>query len=423
MSFTLNNSKKIDEILSYLFDLNRFGIKVGLDHTVELLNRCENPQNDFQSIHIAGTNGKGSICSMVSSILMAAGYKVGLYSSPHLINFNERIRVNNICISNNEIVSFIQRKRKDIDEIRSTFFETTTAMAFDHFSLNKIDIAVIETGLGGRLDATNVINPIITAITSISLDHREILGNDLIDIAKEKAGIIKKRIPVVMYPQKKSVKSILLKTAIKCNAPVTQINEPLNVLYNKNGTIFKYKNTLYSIPLIGKFQALNALLAIAIVEKINNKITDDTIQKGLSKTIWPGRLQRMSESYPIYYDVAHNQEGICLMLETMKSLYSQKPIGLFVMKGDKELNLISNVLKNKFHTLVVSGGKKFGLLNAEELSKNLNNYNFDEFCINNDFDRALVDIIELAKQTKTPAIIFGSHYIAKPIFDKFGFYN
>ena len=117
MSFTLNNSKKIDEILSYLFDLNRFGIKVGLDHTVELLNRCGDPQNNFQSIHIAGTNGKGSICSMVSSILISAGYKVGLYSSPHLINFNERIRVNNICISNNEIVSFIQRKRKDIPSL------------------------------------------------------------------------------------------------------------------------------------------------------------------------------------------------------------------------------------------------------------------------------------------------------------------
>ena len=423
MSFTLNNSKKIDEILSYLFDLNRFGIKVGLDHTVELLNRCENPQNNFQSIHIAGTNGKGSICSMVSSILMAAGYKVGLYSSPHLINFNERIRINNICITNNEIVSFIQKKRKDIDEIRATFFETTTAMAFDHFSFNEIDIAIVETGLGGRLDATNVINPIITAITSISLDHIDILGDDIVKIAKEKAGIIKKGIPVVISPQKKSVKSILLKTAIKCNSAVTQINEPPNVSYNKNGTIFKYKNTLYSIPLIGKFQALNALLAIAIVEKINNKITDDTIQKGLSKTIWPGRLQRMSESYPIYYDVAHNQEGICLMLETMKSLYSQKPIGLFVMKGDKELNLISNVLKNKFHTLIVSGGRKFGLLNAYELSKNLNNYNFDEFCVNNDFDKALVDIIELAKQTNKPVIIFGSHYIAKPIFDKFGFYN
>ncbi len=180
MSITSTKSKKIDGILSYLFDLNRLGIKVGLDHTVELLNRCGNPQNNFQSIHIAGTNGKGSICSMLASILMDAGYKVGLYSSPHLINFNERIRINNICITNNEIASFIEKKRKDIDEIKSTFFETTTAMAFDHFSLNRIDIAVVETGLGGRLDATNVINPIITAISSISLDHRDMLGDNIV---------------------------------------------------------------------------------------------------------------------------------------------------------------------------------------------------------------------------------------------------
>ena len=423
MSITLTKSKKIDRILSYLFDLNRLGIKVGLDHTVELLNRCGNPQNNFQSIHIAGTNGKGSICSILASILMNAGYRVGLYSSPHLINFNERIRINNICITNNEIASFIEKKRKDIDEIKSTFFETTTAMAFDHFSLKKIDIAVVETGLGGRLDATNVINPIITAISSISLDHRDMLGNNIVKIAKEKAGIIKKGIPVVISPQKRSVRSILFKTAVKFDSPIIQIKSPSKVLYNKDGTSFDYKNISYNVPLIGKFQALNALIAITIVKKINKKINHQIIQKGLANTVWPGRLQRMSELYPIYYDVAHNQEGICLMLETIKSLFSQKPIGLFVMKGDKELNLISDILKNKFYRLVISGGKQFGLLNANELSENLKYYNFDEFSTNNDFDTALNNIIELTKQTKKPAIIFGSHYIAKPIFDKFGFYN
>ena len=423
MSITSTKSKKIDEILSYLFDLNRLGIKVGLDHTVELLNRCGNPQNNFQSIHIAGTNGKGSICSMLASILMDAGYKVGLYSSPHLINFNERIRINNICITNNEIASFIEKKRKDIDEIKSTFFETTTAMAFDHFSLNRIDIAVVETGLGGRLDATNVIDPIITGISSISLDHRDMLGDNIVKIAKEKAGIIKKGIPVFISPQKKSVRSILFKTAAKIDSPIIQVKEPSKVFYNKDGTYFDYNNISYTTPLIGEFQALNALMAIAIVKKINNKITHKTIQKGLAKTVWHGRLQRMSEFYPIYYDVAHNQEGIALMLETIKSLFSQKPIGLFVMKGDKELKLISNILKNKFYKLVISGGKQFGLLNAHELSKNLKNYNFDQFSANNDFDIALENIIKLTKQTKKPTIIFGSHYIAKPIFDKFGFYN
>ena len=164
-------------------------------------------------------------------------------------------------------------------------------------------------------------------------------------------------------------------------------------------------------------------MAITIAKKINNKLADQIIQSGLSKTKWPGRLQRMTKSYPIYYDVAHNQEGISLMLQAIQSLFSQKPIGLFVIKGDKELNLISDILKNKFHNLVISGGGEFGLLNASELSKILKNYNFDEFYVKNDFNGALGDIIALVKKTKKPAIIFGSHYIAKPIFDKFGFYN
>ena len=422
MAVKANPSTKIDDLLAYLFDLNRFGIKVGLDHTTELLKRCGNPQNNFHSIHIAGTNGKGSTSSMVASILISAGYKVGLYSSPHLINFNERIRVNNICITNNQIASFIENKRKDIDEIESTFFETTTAMAFQHFSLSNVDIAVIETGLGGRLDATNVLNPIVTAITSISLDHRELLGNDIITIAKEKAGIIKTKVPVVIYPQKKSVQSILLKIAAQFDSFPIEIEPPEKVSINKSGTSFLYKGILYKTPLLGKYQAMNAVMAINVIKIINNKIDHKIIQKGLSKTLWPGRLQRMTQSLPIYYDVCHNIEGISLMLENMQSLFTKKPLGLFVMKGDKEVSLLTDVLTNKFYKLVVSGGEEFGLLNGSELSSLLYNNNFNEFHLDNNFNKALDDIVILAKKINKPAIIFGSHYIAKPIFDKFGFY-
>ena len=422
MAVKVNPSIRIEHILAYLYDLNRFGIKVGLDQTIELLKRCGNPQNNFHSIHIAGTNGKGSTSSMAASILISAGYKVGLYSSPHLINFNERIRVNNICITNNQIASFIENKRKDIDEIESTFFETTTAMAFQHFSLSNVDIAIIETGLGGRLDATNVLNPIVTAITSISLDHRELLGNDIITIAKEKAGIIKTKVPVVIYPQKKSVQSILLKIAAQFDSFPIEIEPPEKVSINKSGTSFLYKGILYKTPLLGKYQAMNAVMAINVIKIINNKIEYKIIQKGLSKTLWPGRLQRMTESLPIYYDVCHNIEGISLMLENMQSLFTKKPLGLFVMKGDKEVNLLTDVLANKFYKLVVSGGEEFGLLNGNELRSLLNDNNFNEFHLNNNFNKALDDIVMLAKKINKPTIIFGSHYIAKPIFDKFGFY-
>ena len=422
MAAKANPSTKIDDLLAYLFDLNRFGVKVGLNHTIELLKRCGNPQNNFHSIHIAGTNGKGSTSSMVASILISAGYKVGLYSSPHLINFNERIRVNNICITNNQIASFIENKRKDIDEIESTFFETTTAMAFHHFSLTNVDIAVIETGLGGRLDATNVINPIVSAITSISLDHREILGNDINNIAKEKAGIIKTKVPVVIYPQKRSVQSILLQIAAQFDSFPIEIETPEKVSINESGTSFLYKGILYKTSLLGKYQAMNAVMAINVIKIINNKIEYKIIQKGLSKILWPGRLQRMNESLPIYFDVCHNIEGISLMLENMRLLFTKKPLGLFVMKGDKEVNLLTDVLANKFYKLVVSGGEEFGLLNGNELRSLLNDNNFNEFHLDNNFNKALDDIVMLAKKINKPAIIFGSHYIAKPIFDKFGFY-
>ena len=163
--------------------LNRLGIKVGLSHTLELLEKCGNPHKNYRSIHVAGTNGKGSTCSMVAEILVAAGYKVGVYSSPHLVNFNERIKINNVFISDEDIGLFIKNYKNDIKRIESTFFETTTAMAFKHFAEKNIDVAVIETGLGGRLDSTNVLSPTITAITPISLDHREILGPDIETIA------------------------------------------------------------------------------------------------------------------------------------------------------------------------------------------------------------------------------------------------
>ncbi|MDP7330182.1 MAG: Mur ligase family protein, partial [Candidatus Marinimicrobia bacterium] len=185
--YSRSTSVEFNSLLDYLYKLQRLGIKVGLNHTFELLQRCGNPQNQFQSIHIAGTNGKGSTSAIISSILMEAGLKVGLYTSPHLIRFNERIRVNGKPISDSKIVEFVDEHRSDIDDIESTFFETTTAMAFRYFANKNVDIAVVETGLGGRLDSTNVLTPDLTVITPISLDHRDILGKNILDISKEKA--------------------------------------------------------------------------------------------------------------------------------------------------------------------------------------------------------------------------------------------
>ena len=418
-----SSSKDIENLLTYLYNLNRRGIKLGLEHTVDLLKRINNPQNDFKSIHIAGTNGKGSTCSMISSILINAGYKVGLYSSPHLVSFNERIKVNNQSITNAEIALFIEKTKKDIDQLQSTFFEVTTAMAFDYFAKHNVDIAIIETGLGGRLDATNVLKPIITGITSISLDHRNLLGNNILNIAKEKGGIIKHKTPLVLYPNQRSIKSVLLKIAKKLNAEIIEIDQPTKVFYNEKGTFFCHKNYHYNTPLIGEFQAINAIMAITIIKLFDKNISEQIVQNGLSLTKWPGRFQRMTKDLPIYYDVAHNVDSIKLITKYLKIIYKEKPLGLFVIKESKELGLVSNVIKNNFHKLIVSGGEPLGLMDGDKLGKILKTNDVSVFKIKKDFNLALNELIDLAKKTKKPALILGSHYIAKPIFDKFGFYN
>ena len=207
----------INSILQELYSLQRLGIKVGLKHTLQLLDKIGNPHNKLKLIHIAGTNGKGSTCSILSNILIEHGLKVGLYTSPHLVRFNERIQVNRNQISDNYIAEFFNKNRKHIISIKSTFFETTTAMALSHFKLKEVDIAIVETGLGGRLDSTNVISPLLTIITSVSMDHMEILGDTIEEISFEKAGIVKKGVPLITFEQDKAIMQILYDTAKQKN--------------------------------------------------------------------------------------------------------------------------------------------------------------------------------------------------------------
>ncbi len=384
-----STSTEFDSLLDYLYNLQRLGIKVGLSHTRELLGRCSNPQDHFQSIHVAGTNGKGSTCAMTDSILMESGLKVGLYSSPHLIRFNERIRVNGEPITDDEIVTFVDQYKNDIDTIESTFFETTTAMAFDHFRNHRVDVAIIETGLGGRLDSTNVLKPVLTAITPISMDHRDILGDNILAIANEKAGIIKRNTPVLISNQDMDVEALLIKTAESQNAPITTVTFSDDIQSDKSGTAFDIDGEEFITPLLGQHQAVNAALAVSIAKTFNPKLFHDIIQKGLTNTQWPGRLQVMSTSPTIFYDVAHNAEGIAI--------------------------------QDQFEELILSGGTKYGLLSGKALGNILSDDGLKFFSINNSFPDALNDLIDLSREEARPALIFGSHYVAKEIFDKFGF--
>ncbi len=419
-----STSPDLDALLDWLYGLQRLGIKVGLKHTDLLLGVCGDPHYHFPTVHIAGTNGKGSTSAMTASILQAAGLKVGLYTSPHLIRFNERIRINNIPISDLEILSFLQKYRYNIEQIESTFFETTTAMAFHYFAKNKVDVAVIETGLGGRLDSTNVLSPSVTAITPIALDHREILGRNIVEITKEKAGIIKKNTPVIIAPQSQEVMTELRKTAQSQGAPVIIVNKilPQDIVLHENGLQFRYQLKRYNSSLIGEHQALNGAMAIEISKQIDKRISNVVIEAGLKKVCWPGRLQRMVKDKPIYYDVAHNAQGLHFVKQTMRKIYPEKPAAIFVMKGDKELDLVSEAIRECFDPLIISGAPNRGLLSGKMLANNLIYHGLDTpFIMEENFLQAIEKLKTIVRENKKPGLILGSHYIAKDVFDIFNF--
>jgi dihydrofolate synthase/folylpolyglutamate synthase len=300
--------------LKAMYGLRRFGIILGLATIRSILNALGDPQNNFYSIHVAGTNGKGSVAAALSSILQQSGYRVGLYTSPHLVRFNERICINNRQISNDAVVKSYQAVQKaHLGNRTPTFFELTTAMAFYEFGRRRVDWAVIETGMGGRLDATNVIDPVISIITNVSMEHRAYLGNTLARIAREKAGIIKQATPVVTAIKQRQAKSVIQRIAGKKSAPLYMLGKNFKVRRQPAGGFSYYgiENTWHDMhtALQGHYQVENAALAIAACELLNKNhtsISQQSIRDGLIKTSWPGRLEIVSEHPMIILDGAHN---------------------------------------------------------------------------------------------------------------------
>ena len=413
-------TSNIDLVLKELFALQRLGIKEGLEHTEELLDNIGNPHSNLKFIHVAGTNGKGSTCAILNKILIEHRMVVGLYTSPHLVRFNERIQVNNEKISDADIVLFMNKYIQQIKNIKTTFFETTTAMAFDYFNNKAVDIAIIETGLGGRLDSTNVICPTICGISSVSLDHMDILGDTIEKIATEKAGIIKDNIPIVTFDQNEFVIDIIKKTAAQKNATLTVIkNSDLDLLsINNQGTSFKYKNYTINLPLRGKHQILNCVLAINIAESIINNIDSDKVNKAILNTSWLGRIEKLTKS-DIYFDVAHNYDGIKAMINTIKSNHPQKKLfGLFCIKGDKNMNSISDLIRESFHQIIICQDKNKYLLSVNRLSKILDKKSINHSPVSS--VKEGVNIIKNINMKEYVGLIFGSHYIAREVYNEIG---
>lgn len=327
-----------------MYSLHRFGIKLGLDVISRILENLGDPQRRFSCIHIAGTNGKGSIASGLAHILHASGFSVGLYTSPHLLKFNERIVVNHVQISDKEIVDAYQTVKSACDTDREpTFFEYTTAMALHHFAKSRVDWAVIETGMGGRLDATNILNPEISIISNISLEHRAYLGNTISDITREKAGIIKPDTPVVTGVTQKSAIAVIETAAAEMSAPLYRLGRDFRVR-RKGKAWFSYFGMdnhwqHMRTGLRGDHQIDNGALVLAACEVLRKKnvpITLETIRHSLESYQWPGRLEILPTSPPILIDGAHN-----LMSARVLGNYFRDEL------SDKKITLVIGILDDK----------------------------------------------------------------------------
>jgi dihydrofolate synthase/folylpolyglutamate synthase len=406
----------IDPILKFLYGLHNRGIKLGLKNIESFLKLCGDPHQKIKTIHLAGTNGKGSTSSIIAKILQKNGYKVGLYTSPHLINFNERIRIDGLPISDKKIIKFIENHKQTLIDSSITFFEATTALAFEHFAEENVDIAIVETGLGGRLDSTNVLSPIQTIITEIHYDHTHILGDSIEEITTEKCGIFKNNIPSITINSDQRVISTIKNQASPKNVEVSFINKEDIIIQNQTSEfiIFDYNNQNFFLPQAGSYQTQNAMLAIKACQNNFSELTDKDIQTGLDQWYWPARMQLMKQDF--FYDVAHNRNGISVLAEDLKKIYGQKPVGVLVLKNDKINPDLVEIFSKSFQKLIISTIPSKDILNKEEI---INNPLLQQF----EFIESLHEALTVIDKLEYPGgkVIFGSHYIAKEVYKFFDF--
>ena len=396
----------INKTLKYLYSFERRGIKLNLENIRMLLKKVGNPEKRLKIVHVAGTNGKGSVCAMLSSILKEAGYKVGMYTSPHLKRFNERIRINDNLVTNKEIASYFLRIKPHITN--QTFFEITTAMAFIYFYEKNVDIAVLETGLGGRLDATNVIKPLVSVITNIGIEHTDYLGNTIKKIAYEKAGIIKKNIPVITGAKGSALK-VIKETAKRKNAPLV-----INKKYKKNIDTFainNYKNLKLDF-LKGDFQLENAATAVTTIDALNRyynlKINKNNVRDGLKKAKWRGRLQYIRKN--ILIDCAHNPAGFKALIRELKKIKCKKLILVIGILKDKDIKKIIKMLNPIADYFIITKPKSERAAEPEFIAQ----YIKKEFKIINDSRKALDFAKKIAGRDDLIAVA-GSIYLVGEI--------
>lgn len=349
--------KDYNKCVKYLYSLERVGIKYDLKNIRAILKFLGNPEKKLNAVHIAGTNGKGSVASIINSVLLEYGFKCGLYTSPHIKDFRERILLNGKMIDKKFVLEFTNKLNPLIKKINPSFFEVTTAMAFEYFAVNKIDYAIIEAGLGGRLDSTNVLKPLISIITGISIDHREYLGNTIVDIAGEKAGIIKNNILVVTGKLSPVSKEIIRNIACKKNSEFFYSPDLIKIKITErlqSGFNFKFENNEFYFPVIGDYQKINistAITSLIVLLKREKRLFDKIILSNGFKNLirnsnFYGRFQIIKDSPKIIIDISHNAEGIKNIKNNLKYLKYRKLYIIFGMMKDKEYKKCLREIEN-----------------------------------------------------------------------------
>ena len=361
------------EALKYIEETHKFGIRLGLDNMTKLLDLLGNPQDNLNIIHMSGTNGKGSTCSFITSILKEAGYKVGLYTSPFLETFTERIRINGENIPEEDVARIISLIKEKIEQMVKegysypTEFEIVTTMAFYYYYEQNVDYVALEVGLGGRYDATNIIKSSqVSVIGSISLDHTNILGDNISKIAYEKGGIIKENGVAIVYNQSDEVKNVIKQICYDKNATYIETNfDDIDIkksdIYSQvyDVTIFDESYENIEIKLIGEHQINNSILALTVIKYLEGnkglKIDDKSIRKGLINTKWPGRIEKISENPLFIIDGAHNEDGALSLANAIDKNFKDRNLTLLIgMLEDKDIDSVLDILIPKFNKVITT---------------------------------------------------------------------
>jgi len=384
---------KYKEALAWLYSLQRFGIKLGLENIRRLIAEMDVDLGGARVIHVAGTNGKGSVCAMIDSICRAQKYRTGLFISPHLVTFRERIRIDGEMISENEVAAGLTSIRKLVAdwEPHPTFFEIATALALKHFIEAKIDIVILETGLGGRLDATNAVQSNVAVITPIALDHEKWLGDSLEKIANEKTGIIKAQTPVVSAPQLPEADKAIRGRATECEAPLEFVEQ----VYDKS-----------PIALRGEHQKLNAAIAIAAIRAANVEIDEAAVTRGLATVEWPGRFQCWDKRTVI--DGAHNPAAARILTQTWRQIFGDERATLILaILSDKDLHGICEALAPIADLVLLPNIRSERAADPTELSKILVDLGRKA-----EIFSSFADAFGKAREQRDPILITGSLHFA-----------